>query len=72
MNRALLTQHMKMLGFKFEQTRTISEEFDYFMGVGHGVQILKFYSQLLFIGKHMKMYRFKFQQNGTIDEGFDF
>ena len=34
MNRALLTQYMKMLGFKFEQNRTISEEFDYLMGVG--------------------------------------
>ena len=39
MNRALLTQHMKLSELKFEQNRTISEEFDYLMGVGQGVPI---------------------------------
>ena len=59
-----------MLGFKFEQNCTISEEFDFLRGWGKGSSLLiyKFYS----IGNHMKMFCFKFQQNRTINEEFDF
>ena len=52
----MLGKHMKMLGFKFEQNRTISEEFDFLRGegVGQGVPIYKFYSQLLLANYRLK------------------
>ena len=61
MNRAFLTQHMKMLGFKFEQNRTVSEEFDFLRGrgLGQGVPIYKLYSQL-FLANHRLKYVYAF------------
>ena len=57
---------MKILCLKFEQNRTLNEQFDFFEGKGGGGL------NLIFIGKHMKLLCFKFQQNHTISEDFDF
>ena len=48
---------MKILGFQFEQNRTISEGFDFLRGEGggQGVPIYKFYSQLL-LANHILKY----------------
>ena len=62
-----------MLGFKFEQYRTISEEFDFLRGEGGGARGL--HLKILFsiiIGEHRKMFFFfKFHQNRAINEEFD-
>ena len=65
----IIGKRMKMFCFKFQQNRTINEEFDIFEGEGqwdHHLSIL--ISNV--IGRHMKMFCFKFQQNRTVNEEF--
>ena len=61
-----------MSSFKFQQNRTISEEFYFLRGKGGGEKghhLLILFS--IIIGKHVKIFRFKFQQNRTINEEFN-
>ena len=54
--------------FKFQQNRTMNEEFDFFRGWGPHLKILI----LIIISKHMKMLGFKFHQSRAINKEFDF
>ena len=63
---------MKMC-FKFQQIRTINEQFDFLRGGEGGAKGPPLKKKILFINdKHIKMLFFKFQQNYTINEEFDF
>ena len=59
----IIDKHVKMLCFKFNQNRTINENFT----------LTPFKKlNLNYYGKHMQVFCFKFQQNNTIKEEFDF
>ena len=61
-----------MFRFKFQQNRTINEEF-YFMKGGRGQRDPHLWILISIIfRKYMKMFCFKFQKNQTINEKFYF
>ena len=68
--RGGIGKHLKMLCFKFQQNRTINEEFN-FWGGRRGDPISKFQSQLVLVSKHMKIW-FKNSAKSYYEWKFDF